>query len=510
MSDVILTREERQNRIEELRQWFKDHDEEYRDQELPPEVRSAWDQNQAELNDHEKTISDLEKRDAQMRELIKDPKNTETSRSWEGGHRSPQLISRMQEREVYDLSEMRVNPFSPMASTPELIQRARRAAEISYFPAAGRDQERAQAHVDQLLRRGDDEDWETGEVARRILATGSPAYKRAFAKQVSAAMRGAPGSAALTVDEQRAVERALAVGVGSTGGFAVPFQLDNTIVPTSNSSVNPYRAACRVVNISGTNEWRGVTSAGITANYGYQAEAAAAVEATGPVLAQPAFIVKRATAFLPVSIEITQDWSALQSELGTMIQDAKDDLEAVQFTTGVGTTVFPQGILVGATTSLNAGSGLTMVVNDLYNTEVALPPRFRPRAQWIANRFVYNKVRQFDTAGGASLWVDNLRAGINSGVPTPGNTGYDLIGYPANEASAFPATFSPTGTVIALLGDLRYYVIVDRIGMDVEVIPHIFDGSTGFPKGQRGLYAFWRNFAAVIDPNAFRVLKSLT
>jgi HK97 family phage major capsid protein len=193
-----------------------------------------------------------------------------------------------------------------------------------------------------------------------------------------------------------------------------------------------------------------------------------------------------------------------------MIQDAKDDLEAAQFTNGVGTTVFPQGLLVGATTTVSAGTGLTIVANDIYNLEVALPPRFRPRAQIISNRYVYNRIRAIDTAGGAQLWIDNLRLGLANQVPTPGNIGASLLGYPANEASAFPGAAPLTnGMKLITIGDLRYYVIVERIGLDVELIPHLF-GASGFPKGQRGFYAFWRNTARVIDANAFRTLTATT
>jgi hypothetical protein len=49
-----------------------------------------------------------------------------------------------------------------------------------------------------------------------------------------------------------------------------------------------------------------------------------------------------------------------------------------------------------------------------------------------------------------------------------------------------------------VLGDFRYFIIVDRIGMDVELIPHLF-GASGRPLGQRGIYAIWRNNSAVGD-----------
>ena len=63
-----------------------------------------------------------------------------------------------------------------------------------------------------------------------------------------------------------------------------------------------------------------------------------------------------------------------------------------------------------------------------------------------------------------------------------------------------------TGQLIAVIGDFRYYVIADRLGLTLEVIPHLFD-TNNMPTGQRGLYAYWRNGAKVVDANAFRTLK---
>jgi predicted phage gp36 major capsid-like protein len=48
-------------------------------------------------------------------------------------------------------------------------------------------------------------------------------------------------------------------------------------------------------------------------------------------------------------------------------------------------------------------------------------------------------------------------------------------------------------------------VIVDRVGLSVEVIPHLV-GTNHRPTGQRGLYAYWRNGSKVVDANAFRAL----
>jgi len=388
------------------------------------------------------------------------------------------------ERDIFDLSTIRGGSVEQVNT--EYRDRAMRAVEIATFPHPAARQDDIKAHIAHLL---DSEDSEDKWLAKRILQTGSPAYRRAFGKTLA----GVP----LSPEEQRALSH-----TGASGGFAVTFDLDPTIVPTSNGAVNPFRRVCRVESITAP-EWRGVSSGAVVATYRAEADE---VGDNTPTLAQPAFTPQRADAFIPFSIEIGQDWGGLQSEMAKLIQDGKDTLEAAQFATGVGTTVFPQGITVGATVTATTGTTTVLAVNDIYKTEEALPPRFRPNAQWFANRFIYNKVRQLDTAGGANLWVQDLRQGLAANAT--GNTGYTLIGYPANEASGMAASLATT-TKLAVLGDPSYYVVVDRIGMNIELIPHLFATANNRPSGQRGIIALWRNTARVFDAAGFITLVGL-
>jgi HK97 family phage major capsid protein len=508
----MMTRQERVDRVAELRRWIQEQHEEFRDDSFPADVQEQWENNDAELRDHERVLAELEARDARILEVAQDPAAREGGAdlgALRSRPRATPVVRNMSESEVYDLSSVRFNPLNPTAASGEMVDRAMRAVELAHFPTAGRDQERARGHIQGLLRRSsDDESIVVGDVARRILTTGSPAYRRAFTKMLAASMRGAAGFANLTPEESRAVEatRALSVGTGSAGGFAVPYNLDPTVIPTSNLSVNPFRAVCRTEQIT-VNEWRGVTTAGVTAAYAVEGTEASD---NSPTLAQPSMFMQRAQCFVPVSIELTQDWGAIQAELAMLIQDAKDDLEATKFTTGTGTNE-PTGLITGATTTVTGGGGAaTFVIADLYALEQSLGPRFRPRAVVLGNRFAFNKIRQFDTAGGSGVWglgpsEGMLSYGLASQVPQGGNIGQQVISYPAYEDSAMAAALT-TGSKILVIGDPRYYLIVDRIGMDIEIIPHLFGATNRFPTGQRGFYAYWRNNATVLSANAFRVL----
>jgi HK97 family phage major capsid protein len=309
----------------------------------------------------------------------------------------------------------------------------------------------------------------------------------------------------LTEEESRAInfvqeQRAMAVGAGSTGGFAVPYQLDGTLVPTSNGSRNPFRQICRVVTISGTNEWRQATSGAMVASY-----ATEALQATdnSPTLGQPILKPARAQAFAPVSMELAEDWAAIPDQLGALIQSARDDLEATKFTLGSGSSE-PEGLLTGATNTTATGGAGAFAFADLFLLEQALPARFRAGAQWIANKTIWNLAARFNTAGGAAVWAPALQSGDTS------NTGYAILNYPANENTAMVTT-TTTGSKIICAFDPSYYVIVDRIGLDVEVTTWlhqtaIMGTGSSFPTGQRGLLALWRNIGKLIDPNAARVL----
>lgn len=333
-----------------------------------------------------------------------------------------------------------------------------------------------------------------GRVARHIIATGAPEYRTAWSKLIQ------PGGAALlTSEEARAVEAVRAASLsGSAGGYAVPFTLDPTVIYTGNGAANPFRQISRVVQVA-TDDWNGISSAGITVSWDGEA---AEVSDDAPTLAQPSITTRKAQGFVPFSIEIGQDWPGMEAEIRAMFQKSKDVAEATVFATGSSGSNQPIGIVTaldGTASEINEASSETFTVADIYALENALPPEYEMGASFVANKAIYNLIRQFDNNGGADLWT-------TLGAGQPG----ELIGYPARRASAMDGTFDAAATAdnfILILGDFSNYVIVDRVGLSVELVPHLFATGNNRPSGQRGLYAYWRVGADSVNDNAFRMLN---
>src|SRR6185312_15531607 len=113
-----------------------------------------------------------------------------------------------------DIYNMRsVDRSSETATQNDLRERALRSIDTSQFP----DGPDAQQNVKNLIENVDTD----GSIARRVLQTGSPTYKRAFAKAI------AGREMALTPEERAAI------GLATQGGqYPVPYTVDPSVVLT--------------------------------------------------------------------------------------------------------------------------------------------------------------------------------------------------------------------------------------------------------------------------------------
>ena len=347
-------------------------------------------------------------------------------------------------------------------------------------------------------------DGESDLLARWALATSDPAYTRAFAKlavdPTTAVVRMTDEEAA-SFQRANEVQRAMSL-TDSAGGYLVPFELDPAVLLTGNGTEDPMRDVARVVTIA-SDVWHGVSSAGITASW--DAEASEVSDDT-PTLAQPSVTPHRLTAFVPFSIEVGQDATGFADEIRELFRDAFATAEGTGFWTGAGDgSNQPYGLItrLDATTASEVAATTTDTfgIPDLYKLSEALPARFRKRAVWAANHQVINKIRRFGegtTGSNSAFWTD-----LEGGKPPL------LLGRPIVEASSmdtFDASTTTENTLVIF--DASRYVVVDRVGTTVELVPHLFSTANGRPTGQRGFFAYKRTGGDLVTPEAGRLLQT--
>ncbi|ASU81510.1 phage major capsid protein [Nocardiopsis gilva YIM 90087] len=392
---------------------------------------------------------------------------------------NPDSVEDKRFRNPWDLSEVRTFSRSKGEIAQEL--RARALSAIERMPGT---RDRVRSAATDILERWDDSD---SSIARLCLAASSPEYLRAWSKVASG--RGHM----LQPEEQRALERAMSL-TDASGGYLVPFQLDPTVIITSDGSRNQVRQVARSV-VATTDVWNGVSSGQVT--WSWDAEATE-VSDDAPTFAQPTVPIHKAAGFVPISLEALADEANVTAEVARLLAFGRDDLEAAAFATGSGSGQ-PTGIvtaLTGTSSEVDAATDDTFAIGDVYALDDALPARYRANASWLAHRAIYNDIRQFDSSGGAGMW-----ARIGEGQPP------QLLGRPAFESEDMDSSITAaTNNYVLIYGDFMNYVIADRIGMTVEFIPHLFATANNRPSGQRGWYAYYRVGADSVNDGAFRML----
>ena len=323
------------------------------------------------------------------------------------------------------------------------------------------------------------------------LRHGSPAYLSAFGEYMRSG-----GVPVYTPEQAAAVRASLSLTTGA-GGFALPTLLDPTLIHTGVATRNPLRSISRVV--TGTqNVWHGVSTGNVTTYW--KAEGSPFTDGS-PTFAGPSVTAAALTAYVTASYEIFED-SNLQSQLPGLIAESLDYAEGTAFISGSGSSA-PKGIVTaisataGSTvTATTRGSFTSASVADVFAVVNAVTPRYEDSATWVANKATFNTIRQMSTGSYGSLFWSDFSS----------QSAERLLGSPKVAASDM-ATTTTSGTVLAILGDFNQFVIYDRIGVQVEFIQNVVDGS-GLPVGQRGLVAHKRVGADVTDVNAFRFLKT--
>lgn len=391
-------------------------------------------------------------------------------------------------KRLWDLNEVRADLRDN--NTSQLVGRARTVVEKAQGVNA-RSKQRITSLLDALEYAADDEDVRgAAKVAAHIVAVSSPDYMRAWQRAMKSAIRNGQADP----DSLSVLARAMSL-TDAAGGFAVPLPVDPTLILNDDGSVNPFREIATQRTIV-TDQLRTVNSTAVS--FSWDGEAAE-VSDDATTFANIDITVHKAQGFIPFSIEVSEDYPGFTEDIRMLLSDGRDNLEATAFATGTGTNQ-PIGIvtaLTGGSFVVTSDTTDVLALGDIYDLDEELPSRFARNASWVANKKIYQAVRE---AGGANL--DDFWVNLRDGLPP------QLLGHRVYESSAMDGTVNALAdNFVAVLGDFRFYWIVDRVGFSMELVPHLFALANNRPSGQRGFYAYWRVGADSVNDRAFRMLN---
>lgn len=366
-----------------------------------------------------------------------------------------------------------------------------RDAALAMLDREGRDLTTPQGDRVEKLLRTRNGNTDGGVIAKRMLLTENEHYRSAFVKAVTSV------SPAWTAEEARAVSefRAMSGGTDTAGGFGVPVLIDSSIILTAGETGAPVLDLARVVTIT-TDEWKGVSSAGVS--WSYDAEGSQ-VSDDAPTLAQPTVPVYTARGFIPYSIEVGEDYPSFAAEMRRLLDAGYIDLVAKQ--TIDGST--PTGIF----TALDANTNVEVVVTtdgqfggvDLLKVWKSLPERYRGNATWLMSTDVENEIRTFSNGDNGAYYTVNI---------AQGGLG-QLFGRPVRTSDYCPEFTGATGASnILVVGDFSNFLVAQRAGMSLEFIPNLFGTTNGRPTGQRGWFAYARHGFDSVNDLGFRLLQN--
>ncbi len=293
-------------------------------------------------------------------------------------------------------------------------------------------------------------------------------------------------------------QKAVQVAVEADGGFAVPEELDRTLLDVLKDE-SPMRRVCNSITI-GTSDYKKLVNLGGAAS-GWVGETDARPATGTPTLAQ----------IVATMGEIYANPQATQTSLDDLFFNVEQWLadevarefaqqEGAAFLTGNGTNK-PKGILAhtlaltgddvrafGTLQNVKSGAAGTFTGDNLIDLIYSLKRGYRQNASFMMNGLTVSKARKLKDVGGDYLW----QPGLQQGQPST------LLGHAIEENEDMPDAAADANAI--LFGDFkRGYTIVDRMGTRILRDPFTNKPYVGF-------YTTKRVGGMLTDSNAIKVL----
>lgn len=284
-------------------------------------------------------------------------------------------------------------------------------------------------------------------------------------------------------EQTRAV---LNTGTGSEGGYLVPETYVTTVI-NKLLDMSVMRANSNVIRTSSITNiplGDGRPTFSLIAENG-------AYGTTDASFAQKVLGAYKLGGIIQASDEIIQDsFIDLQSYLTNLIVEGIADQEEEYFTNGTGTSQ-PAGILTGGTLGKTTAGATAVTLDEVLDLIYSLKAGYRMNAKLVMNSSTELAIRKLKDSNGQYLWQPSIQAGtpnlfdgkqilINEKMPSIG-----------------------TGNKFMAFGDLKYFTIADRAGIEIKRLDELYAGN-----GQVGWRVSKRFDSKVIQSEAIKFMAN--
>lgn len=298
-------------------------------------------------------------------------------------------------------------------------------------------------------------------------------------------------------------QKAYNITTDADGGYAVPEELDRTIL-TLMRDISPMREVANVITIGGADYKKLANKGGTTGGWVDEDDARTATDPSQLAILTP--FMGEVYAYPQATQQMLDDvfFNAerfIEGECALTFAE----MEGAAFTTGDGTKK-PKGFLAYATAATADGARafgtLQHIVSGaaadwaasnpqdkLLDVVYALKKGYRTNARWMTSKAMLADVRKLKDVDGNYIW----RPGLEAGQPDT------LLGYGIAENEDMPA--KAANALSIAFGDFkRGYTIVDRIGTRILRDPYTNKPFVGF-------YVTKRVGGFLADSSAIKLLK---
>lgn len=298
-------------------------------------------------------------------------------------------------------------------------------------------------------------------------------------------------------------QKAYNITTDADGGYAVPEELDRTILDLMRD-VSPMREVANVVTVGGSDYKKLANKGGTSGGWVDEDDSRPATNSSQLAILTPfmgeVYAYPQATQQMLDDVFFNAE-QFIESECAATFAE----LEGASFTTGDGTKK-PKGFLAYTTAatadSARAFGTLQHIVSGaaadwaasnpqdkLLDVVYALKKGYRANARWMLSKAMLNDVRKLKDLEGNYIW----RPGLEAGQPDL------LLGYGIAENEDMPA--KAANALSIAFGDFkRGYTIVDRIGTRILRDPYTNKPFVGF-------YTTKRVGGFLADSNAIKLFK---